>query len=236
MPSVRHVEPGISIGVRGLFCDIEAAHRATCGVRASPRGGIASSILLMSPYPIAPLRGTIVTAPAPLVTRGPVRSDVAITGQITQRGEVLRPEASRRRCSSCTAWGSGNDSGRTIAAAGLTASPRGAMVWAARRVPPNVRSSFHRFGSIEGCFDGHSSGRESMTPNQVIVGFYDSRVVVLSIVLAVLSPCTALALGMRERAWLLGGEVTIRGGPGNGTTVRVQIPATDRADLEQGKT
>jgi len=31
-------------------------------------------------------------------------------------------------------------------------------------------------------------------------------------------------LGMRERALLLGGELTIRGAPGLGTTVRVQIP------------
>jgi PAS domain S-box-containing protein len=31
-------------------------------------------------------------------------------------------------------------------------------------------------------------------------------------------------LGMRERALLLGGELTIRGAPGKGTTVRVQIP------------
>ena len=32
-------------------------------------------------------------------------------------------------------------------------------------------------------------------------------------------------LGMRERAMLLGGELTISGPPGNGTTVRVRIPA-----------
>ena len=32
-------------------------------------------------------------------------------------------------------------------------------------------------------------------------------------------------LGMRERAVLLGGELTISGPPGNGTTVRVRIPA-----------
>jgi len=31
-------------------------------------------------------------------------------------------------------------------------------------------------------------------------------------------------LGMRERAMLLGGELTIRGAPGKGTTVRVRIP------------
>ena len=31
-------------------------------------------------------------------------------------------------------------------------------------------------------------------------------------------------LGMRERAMLLGGELTIQGLPGNGTTVRVRIP------------
>jgi signal transduction histidine kinase len=31
-------------------------------------------------------------------------------------------------------------------------------------------------------------------------------------------------LGMRERAMLLGGELTIEGLPGNGTTVRVRIP------------
>jgi signal transduction histidine kinase len=33
-------------------------------------------------------------------------------------------------------------------------------------------------------------------------------------------------LGMRERAMLLGGELTISGLPGNGTTVRVRIPET----------
>jgi signal transduction histidine kinase len=31
-------------------------------------------------------------------------------------------------------------------------------------------------------------------------------------------------LGMRERALLLGGEFTIGGAPGEGTTVRVRIP------------
>ena len=30
--------------------------------------------------------------------------------------------------------------------------------------------------------------------------------------------------GMRERAWLLGGELEIRGAPGEGTTIRVRIP------------
>jgi signal transduction histidine kinase len=35
-------------------------------------------------------------------------------------------------------------------------------------------------------------------------------------------------LGMRERALLLGGEFTIRGAPGKGTTVRVLIPETGR--------
>jgi signal transduction histidine kinase len=33
-------------------------------------------------------------------------------------------------------------------------------------------------------------------------------------------------LGMRERAMLLGGELTISSPPGNGTAVRVRIPAT----------
>ena len=36
-------------------------------------------------------------------------------------------------------------------------------------------------------------------------------------------------LGMRERAMLLGGEFTIAGEPGSGTTVRVRIPIEDRA-------
>ena len=35
-------------------------------------------------------------------------------------------------------------------------------------------------------------------------------------------------LGMRERALLLGGELTISGAPGKGTTVRVRIPLSDR--------
>jgi PAS domain S-box-containing protein len=35
-------------------------------------------------------------------------------------------------------------------------------------------------------------------------------------------------LGMRERASLLGGEFTITGDPGSGTTVRVRIPVADR--------
>jgi signal transduction histidine kinase len=35
-------------------------------------------------------------------------------------------------------------------------------------------------------------------------------------------------LGMRERALLLGGELTIRGAPGKGTIVRVLIPETGR--------
>jgi signal transduction histidine kinase len=34
---------------------------------------------------------------------------------------------------------------------------------------------------------------------------------------------------MRERAMLLGGEFTIAGEPGRGTTVRVRIPIADRA-------
>jgi signal transduction histidine kinase len=37
-------------------------------------------------------------------------------------------------------------------------------------------------------------------------------------------------LGMRERALLLGGEVTVSGAPGKGTTVRVRIPAAQRAE------
>jgi PAS domain S-box-containing protein len=36
-------------------------------------------------------------------------------------------------------------------------------------------------------------------------------------------------LGMRERAMLLGGEITISGPPGNGTTVKVRIPEAGRA-------
>jgi PAS domain S-box-containing protein len=40
-------------------------------------------------------------------------------------------------------------------------------------------------------------------------------------------------LGMRERALLLGGEVTVRGAPGKGTTVRVRVPAAYRAEREQ---
>lgn len=39
-------------------------------------------------------------------------------------------------------------------------------------------------------------------------------------------------LGMLERALLLGGELTINGVPGRGTTVRVRIPHTQRARLE----
>ena len=35
-------------------------------------------------------------------------------------------------------------------------------------------------------------------------------------------------LGMRERASLLGGEVTLRGAPGAGTTVTVRIPCHGR--------
>jgi signal transduction histidine kinase len=35
-------------------------------------------------------------------------------------------------------------------------------------------------------------------------------------------------LGMRERAMLLGGELTIKGFPGNGTTMRVRIPEAGR--------
>ena len=34
-------------------------------------------------------------------------------------------------------------------------------------------------------------------------------------------------LGMRERALLLGGELTITGVPGKGTTVRVRIPLAE---------
>jgi signal transduction histidine kinase len=36
-------------------------------------------------------------------------------------------------------------------------------------------------------------------------------------------------LGMRERALLLGGTLTIRGEPGQGTTVRIRIPEVRRA-------
>ncbi len=39
-------------------------------------------------------------------------------------------------------------------------------------------------------------------------------------------------LGMRERATLLGGEFTITGDPGAGTTVRVSIPIADRQAAE----
>jgi PAS domain S-box-containing protein len=42
-------------------------------------------------------------------------------------------------------------------------------------------------------------------------------------------------LGMRERALLLGGELTILGAPGSGTTVRVRIPAPPPAPPEPGK-
>jgi signal transduction histidine kinase len=42
-------------------------------------------------------------------------------------------------------------------------------------------------------------------------------------------------LGMRERALLLGGELTITGGPGEGTTVRVRIPEIHPASPEEGK-
>ncbi|MGH9433905.1 MAG: PAS domain-containing sensor histidine kinase, partial [Terriglobia bacterium] len=41
-------------------------------------------------------------------------------------------------------------------------------------------------------------------------------------------------LGMRERTLLLGGELTISGTPGKGTTVRVRIPQTRRAPSEDG--
>jgi signal transduction histidine kinase len=40
-------------------------------------------------------------------------------------------------------------------------------------------------------------------------------------------------LGMRERAMLLGGELTIKGLPGNGTTMRVRIPEAGRTRREQ---
>jgi signal transduction histidine kinase len=39
-------------------------------------------------------------------------------------------------------------------------------------------------------------------------------------------------LGMLERALPLGGELTINGVPGKGTTVRVQIPRSHRAQPE----
>jgi PAS domain S-box-containing protein len=42
-------------------------------------------------------------------------------------------------------------------------------------------------------------------------------------------------LGMRERALLLGGELTISGEPGKGTTVRVRIPQPNRKEPEPGK-
>jgi PAS domain S-box-containing protein len=42
-------------------------------------------------------------------------------------------------------------------------------------------------------------------------------------------------LGMRERALLLGGELTIHGEPGRGTAVRVRIPAAQRTPPEAGK-
>jgi signal transduction histidine kinase len=42
-------------------------------------------------------------------------------------------------------------------------------------------------------------------------------------------------LGMRERAWLLGGELDISGAPGKGTTVRVRIPAEDPTQWEGGR-
>jgi len=38
-------------------------------------------------------------------------------------------------------------------------------------------------------------------------------------------------LGMRERAMLLGGELTITGAPGKGTTVRVRVPEAGRQRL-----
>jgi signal transduction histidine kinase len=42
-------------------------------------------------------------------------------------------------------------------------------------------------------------------------------------------------LGMRERALVLGGELTITGAPGKGTTVRVHIPATHRTRPKDDK-
>ena len=41
--------------------------------------------------------------------------------------------------------------------------------------------------------------------------------------------------GMRERALLLGGEFTISGAPGQGTTVKVRIPDIDPEQSKQGK-
>ena len=38
-------------------------------------------------------------------------------------------------------------------------------------------------------------------------------------------------LGMKERAWLVGGEVSIAGSTGAGTTVRVRVPV-ETCDLE----
>jgi signal transduction histidine kinase len=42
-------------------------------------------------------------------------------------------------------------------------------------------------------------------------------------------------LGMRERAALLGGEITITGIPGKGTTVSVRIPEAPNTSPEQSK-
>jgi signal transduction histidine kinase len=42
-------------------------------------------------------------------------------------------------------------------------------------------------------------------------------------------------LGMRERALLLGGELTVSGASGEGTTVRVRIPQAHRTSLKDGK-
>ena len=42
-------------------------------------------------------------------------------------------------------------------------------------------------------------------------------------------------LGMRERALMLGGEFTITGAPGKGTTVRVRIPETHRTPPKDDK-
>lgn len=42
-------------------------------------------------------------------------------------------------------------------------------------------------------------------------------------------------LGMRERALLLGGELTITGAPGEGTTVRVRVPVTHPPAPKDGK-
>jgi signal transduction histidine kinase len=41
-------------------------------------------------------------------------------------------------------------------------------------------------------------------------------------------------LGMRERALLLGGELTITSAPRQGTTVRARIPETDSALAKEG--